>query len=208
VALFFVAALRRAKELQLNRRLTVDGSIVIFVCALGCAYLSHSLYGGLVGGALVAAGYYHLKRAPKLLYLEPILFGGLAFMVVARTSCALTHDHPGKVTTFWGAVRGWPDGATRHDLGLYELVFLLLLTGLFYLFRNRRPFPGFHLAICTLAYAAVRLGLDFLRQPEAGPSALIPEFCGVLALLVCGLLLLLYGLRSMVVDGREGQEGL
>jgi phosphatidylglycerol:prolipoprotein diacylglycerol transferase len=80
----------------------------------------------------------------------------------------VVHDHPGKVTSFFLAVDDYRFGAPpyqpRHDLGLYEVLYSLVIIGLFvWLERRKRRPVGFYCALLPIAYAPVRFFLDFLR---------------------------------------------
>jgi phosphatidylglycerol---prolipoprotein diacylglyceryl transferase len=154
-----------------------------------------SLMGGLLGGTLAGLVYLSARRFPLLLFAEPYVFGTLVSLVFGRLGCALVHDHPGRPTAFWGAVRGWPDGTTRHDLGLYELVFMIGLTGMMYGLRNRRGLPGLQIAVPMITYGVVRFGLDFLRVADRRYGGFTPGQYGALVLLAGGVVLLAYGWR-------------
>jgi phosphatidylglycerol---prolipoprotein diacylglyceryl transferase len=59
----------------------------------------------------------------------------------------------------------YPDGA-RHDLGLYELLFTIVLAVFLFLYNRKPRPPGRIIGIAALAYAPVRFGLDFLRATD------------------------------------------
>jgi phosphatidylglycerol:prolipoprotein diacylglycerol transferase len=123
-----------------------------------------SSFGGFLG-ALIAFLYF-TKRAevPRLQYADSVALGLSIGWIFGRTGCFTAHDHPGRHTTFFLAVR-YPDGA-RHDLGFYELLFTIVLAAfLFHYNRKPRP-PGRMIGIAALAYAPVRFGLDFLRATD------------------------------------------
>jgi phosphatidylglycerol:prolipoprotein diacylglycerol transferase len=85
--------------------------------------------------------------------------------VFGRLGCTLVHDHVGTPSTFLLAVR-FPNGP-RHDLGLYEFLYTLvvLVPAVVVLDRRQRP-PGTSVAVLALMYAPVRFLLDFLRQTD------------------------------------------
>jgi prolipoprotein diacylglyceryltransferase len=88
----------------------------------------------------------------------------------------------------------WIQGALRHDLGLYELVFtLLLFTAITLAVRSRKCFDGFVIAVTASSYAVVRLGLDVLRVGEATYAGLTLAQWGCLPLFALGLYTLLSG---------------
>ena len=59
--------------------------------------------------------------------------------IFGRTGCFTAHDHPGRHSTFFLAVQ-YPNGGPRHDLGLYELLFTIVLAAFLFLY-NRKPRP-------------------------------------------------------------------
>jgi phosphatidylglycerol:prolipoprotein diacylglycerol transferase len=131
---------------------------------------SISSYGGLFGG-IIAAWVWRWRNPDKdFLVWTDLAAWGLTFSwFFGRVGCASVHDHPGRTTDFFLAVSGWPDGTTRHDLGLYEAIWWALICGLV-LWLDRKPRPkGFYLALVPTLYAPARFFLDFLRVgPELG----------------------------------------
>jgi phosphatidylglycerol:prolipoprotein diacylglycerol transferase len=85
--------------------------------------------------------------------------------VFGRLGCTLVHDHLGRPSEFLLAVR-FPDGP-RHDLGLYEFLYTVLVLVPAVVVLNRRPRPpGTSVAVLALLYAPARFLLDFLRQTD------------------------------------------
>lgn len=136
-------------------------------------------------GALLGAlgmGYFyvlHLRRKALPLFqsregvmsfIDVMLYGVTFGWFFGRLGCFVVHDHPGTVTTFWLGVQGIcvsaPSAAACHDLGLYEaglaLAIFLALTAF-----SWGAWSSGHVTIfIALAYASVRLLLDFLRDPS------------------------------------------
>jgi phosphatidylglycerol:prolipoprotein diacylglycerol transferase len=167
-----------------------------------------SLFGGFLGGTIAGVVYLLVRRFPLLLFAEPYVYATVVSLIFGRLGCALVHDHPGRVTTFWGAVQGWPDGTTRHDLGLYELVLMIALTGVIYALRNRRAIPGLQIAVPMIAYGVVRFLLDFLRVADKRYGGFTPGQYGALLLLVGGVSILAYGwLRPGHIPGLANSPG-
>jgi phosphatidylglycerol:prolipoprotein diacylglycerol transferase len=124
-----------------------------------------SSFGG-VAGALLGLWLRFRKRPAELLRVAEVLAPAFVVgWVFGRLGCALVHDHVGRLSDFPLAIR-FPGGA-RHDLGLYELIFtlLVLLPAALVLCRRPRP-PGTLVAWLALLYAPVRFGLDFLRATD------------------------------------------
>jgi phosphatidylglycerol:prolipoprotein diacylglycerol transferase len=129
-----------------------------------------SSYGGFLGTAL---GILAWKAYRKLSVMEYTDVVGSAFplaWVFGRAGCATVHDHPGRLSDLWFAVR-WPMGHSfvgRFDLGLIEMVLTIPLAIAFAVLWKRKPLrpAGFYTGIMCVAYAPVRFGLDFLREEE------------------------------------------
>ena len=130
------------------------------------ALLSHSFLQVRPQSRPLDAHRHHLFRLP-----DGLVFG--------RMGCGVVHDHIGKETTFPLAMdfdRGfgpWVGGdpftqGIRHELGLYEMAYMIPVSLLFlYLGKYRRP-PGFFLALFGVCYAPVRFLMDFLRNDDLG----------------------------------------
>lgn len=131
---------------------------------------SISSYGGLFGG-IIAAWIWRARNKDKdfLAWCDLGAWGLTFSWLFGRIGCASVHDHPGAQTDFFLAVSGWPDGTTRHDLGLYEAIWWVVICATV-LILDRKPRPkGFYLALVPTMYAPARFALDFLRVgPEQG----------------------------------------
>jgi len=166
-------------------RIARDGFITFFRVWEGFAST-----GGFVGAVLGAWLFYPFVRnairpvgtppLPKgagLVHADVITYGFPFGWFFGRMGCFVVHDHIGKPTDFFLAMdfdRGfgpWADGAAyadgiRHELGLYEMLYMIPVAALFvYLGRERRP-TGFFLGLFGVLYAPFRFGLDFLRNTD------------------------------------------
>jgi Prolipoprotein diacylglyceryltransferase len=132
-----------------------------------------SSFGGFVGGILGVYLYLRRMNVSYLDYIEAMLFGLVPAWVIGRLACTIAFDHPGLPTNF---ILGMMDeqGVVRHNLGLYEMLAALVLTGLLYLLKNVRPFRGFHCALVMLFYAPVRFLWDSLRIADKTYLGLTP----------------------------------
>ncbi len=157
-----------------------------------------SAFGGFFG-ALVGL-MIHFRRREHWLVEADILVQALVLgWIFGRLGCTLVHDHIGTPSQFPLAVR-FADGP-RHDLGLYELLYTLLVLAPAVLVLNRRPRPpGTTMWVIGLLYAPARFLGDFLRRtdlpaPDARYLGLTPAqyACIVLA----GLALTLAWRRRM-----------
>lgn len=153
-----------------------------------------SSIGGFFGGAISSIATLKIYKQPIIPYGDRLLFGLSIAWVFGRLGCATTHDHPGKLTDFFLGV-AFNDGV-RHDLGLYEFMYtlLLLLPLLFYI--SHKPWRTGSLVTAVLVtYAPLRFMLDFLRADDRDYIdvrylGLTPAQYGVLIMLAAGIYLL------------------
>ncbi len=146
-----------------------------------------TIVGGLIGGWIAVEWTKRrlgIRRATGDLFAVPLAVG----IAIGRVGCLLTGvaDRTCGVATesAWGMNLG--DGILRHPTPLYEIAFLALLAaGLAR--RSRRPFrEGDLFRVFMAAYAAFRIGIDFLKPgvPIFGLTALQWACGGVLLYLV------------------------
>jgi len=142
-----------------------------------------SSFGGFVGALLRLALRYRRKPALLLSVAEILLQALVVGWVFGRLGCTLVHDHVGKPSDFWLAIR-FP-GGSRHDLGFYELLYtsFVLLPAVLVLNRKTRP-PGATIAWIALLYAPARFLADFLRNTDL-PNADLRYFGLTLAQYAC-----------------------
>jgi phosphatidylglycerol---prolipoprotein diacylglyceryl transferase len=128
-------------------------------------------YGGFIG-ALIGFGVCCWRRGlPGLPYADALAMGLAPGWALGRAGCALMHDHVGGATQFFLAVR-YPDGhnpsGIHHNLGLYECLFALAITGVLYVLARKPRTPGVLVAAMVLGYAPVRFVLEILRGAADG----------------------------------------
>jgi phosphatidylglycerol---prolipoprotein diacylglyceryl transferase len=151
-----------------------------------------SSFGGFLGAFLAFMYYTKKAEIPRLRYADSVALGLSVGWIFGRTGCFTAHDHPGRHTDFFLAVR-YPEGP-RHDLGFYELLFTIAMTAVLFAY-NRKPRPaGRIIALATLMYAPVRFLLDFLRatdvaRPDQRYLALTPAQWACIATFGLGLYL-------------------
>ena len=124
-----------------------------------------SAFGGFFGALIGLAFYYSRRKTTWLVEADVLVQALVVGWVFGRLGCALVHDHVGKPSTFFLAVR-FPDGP-RHDLGLYELLYTVAVLVPAVLVLNRRPRPpGTTVWVIALLYAPARFLADFLRNTD------------------------------------------
>ncbi len=190
-------AWRRAKEKGLDPQRILDLAFWMFLAAFAGARAFHvllydpahylaqpldainpwlpgySMFGGFLGAAAVFFWAMHRHKLDWIAYADTIIWGVPWGCGVGRIGCFLIHDHPGTLTHFILGVK-YPDGETRHDLGLY-LSIIGFATGLLFLWLNRkRREPGFWFGTYLIIEGVSRFWLDFYRIADATYFGLTP----------------------------------
>jgi phosphatidylglycerol---prolipoprotein diacylglyceryl transferase len=165
--------------------------------------------GGVLGGVLAAAIFFRARRIPFSRYADVFALAVAPGWAVARLGCFSVHDHPGRLTSFPLAV-AFPDGP-RHDLGLYDALVLLALTGLLYALERRRAMEGRLLPVLAVGYGTARFFLDFLRATDLPYSdaryfGLTPAQFGALVLIAYGVVRLAQPARQAAVTSPVTSE--
>lgn len=181
-----------------------------------------SSYGGFLGAVLATVLFFRwIRPRPFWRYADLIAFAFPFGWLFGRMGCAVVHDHIGTQTDFFLAMNfdlGWAgsgdpaprvDGI-RHELGLYEALYMLPLSAVFaWLGKKDRP-PGVFAGLFAVAYAPVRFGLDALRNTDlawadARYYGLTPGQYGSVLLGIAGIALLATrdwrGHRPLPMDG-------
>jgi len=169
-----------------------------------------SSFGGFIGAALTYLYLTKKEKIPRLPYADVVALGLAVGWIFGRMGCTTAHDHPGRHTTFFLAVR-YPEGP-RHDLGFYELLFTLVMTAILFWYA-RRPRPaGRIIGLFATMYAPVRFGLDFLRatdvaRPDERYAGLTPAQWACMAALGVGVWLLRRPSPVLEFTGPPAREG-
>ena len=120
-----------------------------------------------------------------------------------RAGCAIAHDHKGRLTDSWLAVR-FPDGP-RYDLGLLELALTPILVAVVTWVARHDRRPGMITGALAVAYAILRFPLDFLRATDLGVESDPRHFGLTPAQWACFLLL---GVGAWVMVGARDRAPL
>jgi phosphatidylglycerol:prolipoprotein diacylglycerol transferase len=180
-----------------------------------------SSYGGFIGGTLGFFIYAKRHRLPLGRYADAAMIAFAPGFTFGRIGCSLVHDHIGAYTdkfflaTYYSedVIRrygfGSPPGGLKpglhHNLGFYELLYMLLLCALLYgLSRWRNRPHGFMAAAVAAAYAPVRFFLDALRVNAAAD----PRYFGLTFAQWMSIVLMVWGLYLLVhlVKHRDDAE--
>jgi phosphatidylglycerol---prolipoprotein diacylglyceryl transferase len=176
-------------EILLYRRdrLATEGFV-----AIAKVWDGMSSYGGFFGAVAVFAVYYRgIKRRRWWGEADALVEGLMLAWVFGRLGCTVSGDHPGPRTDFLLAYP-YPDGG-RHNNGLYEMLFTLLVIVPTNLLLHRRRQPvGTYLAIDCLIYGAGRFALDFLRATDRPDSD--PRYFGLTLGHYCSAAVFVFGL--------------
>ncbi|MGM0578717.1 MAG: prolipoprotein diacylglyceryl transferase [Myxococcota bacterium] len=149
-----------------------------------------SSFGGFIGGAAGSLYYLRKHRIPFWPYADVLMYGFVFAWIFGRMGCTVAYDHPGTTTDF---ILGMPyphevptddapAGAVRHNLGFYEMLWTLLMAGVFWLNRNKPKFSGWFIAVALILYMPIRFALDFLRAVDETYLGLTPGHYAAIAL--------------------------
>lgn len=190
-------SLRLAKNIQLNSEVIWDLFVWLLIGGIVGARIFYVIYyapaqfyadpaeifrvwhggasslGGFVGAfaaLLIYARRGKIKFADFKPYADILSVSFWLGWAIGRVGCFLIHDHPGRLTNFILAVNF--SAGPRHDLGLYESLFSLLVFGaaifLYRKYKNLKPGRTFFWSF--LVYGTGRFALDFLRAADLGWS--------------------------------------
>jgi phosphatidylglycerol:prolipoprotein diacylglycerol transferase len=149
-----------------------------------------SSFGGFVGAITGAVLFFRREPSlPRWRYLDAVAYGFPFGWIFGRLGCTVAFDHPGAETTFFLGQRD-AKGVVRHNLGLEEALYTMLVAALFFALGKKRRPAGFFVATLAIVYAPVRFLFDFLRSRDVRYLGLTPGQWGCLALIVVGILLL------------------
>lgn len=150
-----------------------------------------SSFGGFIGAVVGAVLFFRQTgvAGERWRYLDCVAWGFPFGWISGRLGCFLAFDHPGAETTFFLA-QEYKDGAVRHNLGLEEALYTMVVAALFAVLGRRSWPPGFFVGLLALVYAPIRFAFDFLRIIDVRYFGLTPGQWGSIALAIVGLLLI------------------
>jgi len=172
------------------------------IWALLRIWAGFSSTGGFIGALIGAALFYKVIRPREFwLHADTIMFGFPFGWFLGRMGCFSAHDHIGASSEFLLAVNFPEPWGPRHDLGLYEALFTLLICGVFWSLRNKAVRPGLFTAIFGAMYAPIRFTLDFLRNTDLNGAdvryaGLTPAQFGMIAMFIASVSMIVWIQRS------------
>jgi phosphatidylglycerol---prolipoprotein diacylglyceryl transferase len=166
-----------------------------------------SSFGGFLG-AIVGALLFFRRAAieQRWRYLDTVAYGFPFGWIFGRLGCFLAFDHPGAPTRFFLG-QTYSDHLVRHNLGLEEALYTILIAALFHVLGRRGPRPaGFYVGLLAIVYAPVRFLFDFLRIVDVRYAGLTPGQWGAMGLLLVGVVIFLRARRDLVRGARPGRR--
>jgi phosphatidylglycerol:prolipoprotein diacylglycerol transferase len=160
-----------------------------------------SSFGGFLGAVMGALLFVRRQAAADFValpYLDAVAYAFPFGWIFGRLGCFMAYDHPGAKTTFFLS-QVYSDGVRRHNLGLDEALYTIVLAGLFALLGRRKRVAGFYLGLLPALYAPFRFAVDFLRKNDVRYGGLTPGQWGCFALVGLGIVILYISYRRAPV---------
>ncbi len=129
-----------------------------------------SSFGGFFGAVFGATAFFRwIRPRPFWQHADQVMFAFPFAWIFGRAGCAIVHDHIGRQTDFFLGVNfeeRFPGMGVRHDLGLYESLYTMVIAAVFWACRDRAWKPGSFAVLWAFMYAPVRFFMDFLRNTD------------------------------------------
>lgn len=143
-------------------RLETDG-----VMALVRVWQGFSSTGGFIGAVIGSVLFWRVIRPRDYwAHADTIMFAFPFAWVFGRLGCFAAHDHIGRSSDFFLAVNFPLPTGPRHDLGLYEALWTVVISAVFFALDRKPRKGGFYIALWAFLYAPARFVLDFLRNED------------------------------------------
>jgi hypothetical protein len=168
-------------------RIPRDHAAAVAVAGMVCGYLFGRALGGYQStaaftGAILGGFAWLAVRKQLGSWMEILEAGSFALpfaWISVRLGCVIERGHPGLVTESWLGLR-YPDGVTRWDLALLEMMWAAAVALLFTLYKPKLRYevwlPG-TLALFRLAILPLQAG-----PPEFISPAILGLWCLFVAL--------------------------
>jgi phosphatidylglycerol:prolipoprotein diacylglycerol transferase len=147
-----------------------------------------SSFGGFLGGIVGSVLFLrrHAARGAAWKYVDSFTYAFPFAWVLGRLGCFVAFDHPGTETTFLLG-QTYKDGVVRHNLGLEEALYTVLIAALFYALGRTERRVGFYVVLFVTLYVPFRFAVDFLRTVDVRYLGLTPGQYGCIGLFIIGL---------------------
>ncbi|NCS71776.1 MAG: prolipoprotein diacylglyceryl transferase [Candidatus Magasanikbacteria bacterium] len=125
-----------------------------------------SSFGGIFGAGVGLFLFWKkrtLSTKQLLPFLDILSFGAVCGWIIARFGCFFIHDHLGKESNNFFLAMKTPGNGSRYDMALLEIIGMLPLAFVFVVFRKKKLFEGWFLAVLFVYYGCLRFVLDFWR---------------------------------------------
>ena len=172
----------------------IDEEGWVVLIKIWAGFSSNGGFLGAILGTLLWFGW--IRRRPFWLHADTIAYALPFGWFLGRVGCFTAHDHVGIASDFFLAIdfpKVWY-GGPRHDLGLYEAIYVAGLCILFWALRKKPLHHSSFAALFCLLYAPARFSLDFLRNTDLKNADIrwagyTPAQYGSVLLFVCGIIL-------------------
>lgn len=155
--------------------------------------------GGFFGAGLFLWLFYKKNKDNFWKYADALALTFPFGWIIGRLGCFFIHDHPGKLTNFFLAVK-FPAG-TRLDIGFLEVLAILPLAISFFVMVRRKAIKSpsnlpIYVIFLLLWYGIARFFLDFLRAQDLPFSD--PRFLGLTIAQWGSFVLIFLGLKILI----------
>lgn len=154
-----------------------------------------SSFGGIFGAIVAFFIFAKRKKIDKskwLGLLDNLSYAAIFGWIVGRVGCVMIHDHMGRPCNCFLAIQT-PDGVPRLEMALLEILCLLPLAFIFFIYRKRKFTEGFYFYLLITYYGFVRFGLDFFRAVDIVNAD--TRYFGLTPAQYFSILLILFGAR-------------
>lgn len=159
---------------------------------------------GVAIGGLVTLIYWLRYRLPVGITLDAIAPGLTLALALERLGAFLDGRSYGEPTTSPWGVFLW--GAVRHPVQIYQVAALLIILGILWWRRERRPFDGYLFVLFVALYAGSRLFLEAFRADAPLISGGLRAVQVVALGVMLGAVWYLYRRHFSAVDGPPRAE--
>jgi phosphatidylglycerol:prolipoprotein diacylglycerol transferase len=152
-----------------------------------------SSFGGFLGGAAGVIYYLKKNKLDVWAYGDEVVWGLTYGFMFGRMGCAVAYDHPGKLTDFFLGMdypgHGSIAAGARHNLGLYEMLWIMVMCAVLHYFWKKPRFSGWAVAVVLIMYTPARFLFDFFRVADKTYYGFTPGHLAAVCLFITGIVL-------------------